>query len=215
MGALLASAAAPWAAATVPAAPDGEAITAPSGAELRFVDTVRDVPGPAGVTWRYRFIMPDLASLVPVTTGDATGDLTEEDMAELDSLGLDISLRPGTAVKVDPLAESELVDPEDLDLPDFRPEDFVFAEDEFDAPLAVPADPDILLQDPVHADIAWICENWVLPRVAADTAPRPAQIIISVSDRPTEFGAVDIEAVQLFEAFSISDDGRHCIWEPW
>ena len=80
--------------------------------------------------------------------------------------------------------------------------------------VMVPAEPDLLLQDPVHADIVWLCENWVLPRLKAPS-PLPAQVIISIADRPTQFGAFDPEAVQLFEAFTPTDDRTACIWSPW
>ena len=113
-------------------------------------------------------------------------------MAELDRLGT--GEESGEAF--DELAESELVSPEELHLP-----------------MAVPADPDILLQDPVHADIVWLCEHWVLPRLPA-SGPRPAQIIISLADRPTVFGTYDLEAVQLFEAFSVTPDGETCESRP-
>ena len=181
-------------------------IEVPSGAEVWPLDMIDDAPGVAGLTYRYRFVMPSLADLVPATEGPVTEDLTPEDMAELDALGSDVPL---------PLwdgAEGELIDPEDLDLGEV----FVVpgTEEEADRIPSVPADPNILLQDPVHADIVWLCENWVLPRLAAP-APVPAQVIISLSDRPVSFGSIDPDAVQLFEAFSLSDDRKHCIWEPW
>ncbi len=181
------------AAGAAPAAADAGPIRLPSGAEARLQDVIDDVPGPAGVTWRYRFVMPSLATMVPSTTGEASEELTPEDMAELDRLGTEIEGGDPSGG----LDESELVSPEELDLP-----------------MAVPADPDILLQDPVHDDIVWLCEHWVLPRLPAGEAP-PGQIIISLADRPTVFGAFDLEAVQLFEAFSVAPDGKRCVWEPW
>lgn len=184
----------------------GPLIPVPSGAEVWWLDMIDDAPGVAGLTYRYRFVMPELAKLVPATTGLATEELTEEDMAELDALGSEVALPPAGD------AEAELIDPADLDLGEV----FVVpgTEAAADQAPALPADPDILLQDPVHADIVWLCENWVLPRLAAP-APLPAQIVISLSDRPVVFGAIDPEAVQLFEAFSPSEDRKTCIWEPW
>lgn len=182
-------------------------IPVPSGAEVWWLDMIDDAPGVSGLTYRYRFVMPALAQMVPATTGPATEELTPEDMAELDALGSEVALPPPAEG-----AEAELIDPEDLDLGEV----FVVPGTEAAADMApaVPADPDILLQDPVHADIVWLCENWVLPRLAPP-APLPAQIVISLSDRPVAFGAIDADAVQIFEAFSPSDDRKSCIWEPW
>ena len=189
-----------------PSAATGPLIPVPSGAEVWWQDMIDDAPGVAGLTFRYRFVMPRLAELVPATAGPATEELTPEDMAELDALGGEVTL---PAVQD---AEAELIDPEDLDLGEV----FVVpgTEEAADIAPALPADPDILLQDPVHADIVWLCENWVLPRLA-EPAPLPAQIIISISDRPVAFGTVAPDAVQLFEAFSPSEDRKTCIWEPW
>ncbi len=39
----------------------------------------------------------------------------------------------------------------------------------------------------------------------------PAQIFISISDRPVEFGTKDPDAAQVFEAYR-PEDGT-CIWE--
>jgi len=202
-------------------AAEGPAVPVPSGERVYWLDTIHDAPGVAGLTYRYRFVMPRLAEVVPMTTGPAEGLLTPEDAAELDELSGNgpVQAEDGSMMDAAPKdlglgtegEESELVDIEDLDLPDL-----VFAEaDEAaaDAPM-IPAEPEVLLQDPVHADIVWLCENWVLPRLAAPS-PLPAQVIISLSDRPTSFGAFDPEAVQLFEAFTPSPDRKSCIWSPW
>lgn len=181
-------------------------IAVPSGAEVWPLDMIDDAPGVAGLTYRYRFVMPSLAQRVPASAGPAGEELTPEDMAELDALGSDVPLPPWDG------AEGELIDPEDLDLGEV----FVMpgTEEEADRGPSVPADPNILLQDPVHADIVWLCENWVLPRLA-EPAPLPAQVVISLSDRPVPFGSIDPDALQLFEAFSLSKDRTRCIWEPW
>ncbi|AXC51152.1 hypothetical protein DRW48_07815 [Paracoccus suum] len=211
------------AAAQAPLPTTSEEISVPSGHKARWLDTVNDVPGPAGLTYRYRFVMPDLAKLVPATDGPAGEELTEEDMAELDGLGsapatpgqmMDMApIDGGSGTEVGELGEAELVDPEDLDLPDFRPEDFAEgAEADADQPGALPPDPDLLLQDPVHGDIVWLCDNWVLPRL--DPAkPLPGQVVISLADRPTTFGEADLQAIQLFEAFAIAPDRKSCIWQ--
>lgn len=200
------------------AAAEGPSIPVPSGERVYWLDVVRDAPGVAGLTYRYRFVMPDLAGIVPSTSGPAEGMLTEEDAAELDALSGDGPVLGPDGSMIEPdgdavwsaEAEAELVDIEDLDLPDFVPGGNEAAADSF----MVPAEPDILLQDPMHADIVWLCENWVLPRLV-EPSPLPGQIVISLADRPTEFGAFDPEAVQLFEAFTPSADRKTCVWSPW
>jgi hypothetical protein len=53
-------------------------------------------------------------------------------------------------------------------------------------------------------DMAWLCQNYALPRVPSP-GPQPAQIIISLSDRPTVFGEAAPDATQFFEAYSLVD----------
>ncbi|WP_300519090.1 DUF6497 family protein [Aliiroseovarius sp.] len=61
-----------------------------------------------------------------------------------------------------------------------------------------------------EADMAHLCEDFALPRLAGEEPP-PAQIIISLADRPLDFGLADPEATQFFEAFR--PDHGSCIWE--
>lgn len=61
-----------------------------------------------------------------------------------------------------------------------------------------------------QADMQVLCDTFALPRIP-NTGPQPAQIIISLSDRPTEFGVPDPEATQYFESYGIADGA--CIWE--
>ncbi len=61
-------------------------------------------------------------------------------------------------------------------------------------------------------DMQALCDHFALPRIPA-IGPVPAQIVISLSDRPVEFGLPDPEATQFFEAYRI-EDGT-CIWEPF
>lgn len=61
-------------------------------------------------------------------------------------------------------------------------------------------------------DMAHLCDSFALPRLSA-TGPRPAQIVISLSDRPVPFGEPDPEATQFFEAYRPGDD--FCVWEPF
>lgn len=79
--------------------------------------------------------------------------------------------------------------------------------------MPLPAAPDILMQDPVHKDIVWLCEHVALPEIAKMT-PRPAQVVISLASAPSEFGTFDPGVVQLFEGFSIPPDRDVCVWEP-
>jgi hypothetical protein len=59
-------------------------------------------------------------------------------------------------------------------------------------------------------DMAALCDNFALPRVAG-TGPAPGQIIISLSDRQVDFGVPNPDATQFFEAFR--PEGDICIWE--
>ena len=79
--------------------------------------------------------------------------------------------------------------------------------------MALPAAPDILMQDPLHRDIVWLCERYALPRLAG-RAPRPTQVVISMASAPSPFGSFDPGIVQLFEGFSIPADRDACVWEP-
>lgn len=191
----------------------------PSGANATLHDIIRDPDGHTGRPWRFRFIMPALAERVPAANGPHEDMITEEDMAELDSLGL-----PGTAgpFSAEGLDSAELVTIEELEAEGAI--DSMTIIDLSDAGLAdlpgdgptLPADPEVLLQDPVHADLVWLCEQVALPALPPIGDPtRPGLIIISLSDRPVEFGEIDMEAVQIFEGFSAADDGRACLWEPW
>jgi len=117
-----------------PAAPAASAdVALPSGRVAVFVDLITDHPGPAGLTFRYRFLAPGIAR---------------------DDIRLDIGS--------------------------------------------------------VAADMDWLCSEFALKNLPA-TGPAPSQIIISMSDRPVEFGAATPDATQFFEAYSILDNT--CVWE--
>jgi Family of unknown function (DUF6497) len=64
--------------------------------------------------------------------------------------------------------------------------------------------------DTAVIDIAALCDSYALPR-AAEAAPVPDQIIISLADRVVPFGQSDPEATQFFEAYRIADGA--CVWE--
>lgn len=61
-------------------------------------------------------------------------------------------------------------------------------------------------------DMAWLCENFAVPRLPA-TGPIPSQVIISLADRAVPFGEAAPDVTQFFEAYSI--DGGRCVWEPF
>jgi hypothetical protein len=61
-----------------------------------------------------------------------------------------------------------------------------------------------------QADMQALCDGFALDRVPV-TGPQPGQIVISLADRPVEFGAANPEATQFFEAYSIIDGA--CVWE--
>lgn len=61
-------------------------------------------------------------------------------------------------------------------------------------------------------DMAHLCRTYALPRLP-EIGPIPAQVVISLADRPVAFGEPAPEAIQFFEAFSI--EGDDCIWEAF
>ncbi len=63
------------------------------------------------------------------------------------------------------------------------------------------------------ADMDALCNDFALPRIDTRTGPQPAQIVVSLSDRPVEFGAMTPEATQFFEAYAIEDGA--CVWEAF
>lgn len=63
------------------------------------------------------------------------------------------------------------------------------------------------------ADMDHLCATYALPRIDTITGPRPAEVVISLSDRPVEFGVITPEATQFFEAYSIQDGT--CVWEAF
>lgn len=61
-------------------------------------------------------------------------------------------------------------------------------------------------------DMDHLCETFALPRLS-EMGQRPAQIVISLSDRDVTFGTTDPEATQFFEAYR--PEGARCIWEGY
>ncbi|MBU1277966.1 MAG: acetolactate synthase [Alphaproteobacteria bacterium] len=66
----------------------------------------------------------------------------------------------------------------------------------------------------LEADLSALCESYALPRLGE---PMPSIIVISLSERPTEFGAPDPEVAQVFEAYrpAETDAGAACEWEAF
>ena len=64
--------------------------------------------------------------------------------------------------------------------------------------------------DELEADMHYLCESYALERIS-NIGPQPSSVMISISDRPVEFGAQDPDVAQVFEAYR-PEDGA-CIWE--
>jgi Family of unknown function (DUF6497) len=75
---------------------------------------------------------------------------------------------------------------------------------------AIARDGGTVAPDVAQEDMLVLCRTYALPRIA-NTGPQPAQVVISLSDRPVEFGVADEGATQFFDAFSIQDGD--CILE--
>ena len=61
-------------------------------------------------------------------------------------------------------------------------------------------------------DIDFLCAQDAVPHVI-EQGLDPARIVVSMSDRPLEFGATDPAATQFFGAYRL-EEGR-CIWEEF
>ena len=66
--------------------------------------------------------------------------------------------------------------------------------------------------DLVQSDFIVLCESQALPMLS-DAGEQVSQVIVSLMDKPLEFGQSDPGTVQYFETFAIRD-GR-CIWEEF
>lgn len=204
-------------------------IEVPSGAEVWLQEVLTDrVPG-MGLVQRYRFVMPSLAELVPPVPQDEMMEdlppemldesgLSAEDQAALDDLGgIAIEGVPEEDAGAFPLPDfTHAPLPSELAAPDATlaaPEDEAAGDLAVTGDMPLPAAPDALMQDPVHRDILWLCQNYVLPR-ARTADPQPSQVVISMGSAPSEFGVFDPEVVQLFEGFSLPAGRDECVWEP-
>lgn len=217
----------PFLAATVTgyaAADPHEMIDLPSGAQVYLQERLEDSLGDTGLTYRYRYVMPDLATRVPSTTGPAgeyvaaDGDRAPVDI-DLDAMG-ESDGDPGDYI------DDGLVDPEEFDFTPVitLPGTEEAADQAIDQTLSgddderLPAAPTSVFKDPVHDDIIWLCEHRIVPEVvtaSAKGARRPGQIVISMADRESRFGDYDPDVLQIFEAFSLPRDRDICEWRPW
>lgn len=66
--------------------------------------------------------------------------------------------------------------------------------------------------DRVAGDFAWLCSILALPALQR-SGWDASQIVVSIADRSVPFGAIDPDATQFFEGFSIQADA--CQWEPF
>ncbi|MFV0294272.1 MAG: DUF6497 family protein [Paracoccus sp. (in: a-proteobacteria)] len=189
----------------------------PSGQPVYWQETIHGLPGAYGLTYRFRFVAPDLSDLVPDVVSGPMEALTEEEMAALEEIATDEG-DEGASILIEAVDNGLISTTELGRTPVISYQDTEEAADvmigDWDDGSTLPPAPDILVQDPMHDDIVWLCENFVLPRIASP-APRPTEIVISLSDRPTAAGDIESGAVQLFEAFRLPADRDECIWEPF
>lgn len=64
--------------------------------------------------------------------------------------------------------------------------------------------------DVAAKDMLHLCQTLVIPYVAHHDL-HPARVVISLSDRPVQFGDVALDATQFFEAYRLAQST--CIWE--
>ena len=64
--------------------------------------------------------------------------------------------------------------------------------------------------DVTRSDLEYLCNVVALPKLP-NIGPEPSQIVISLADRESEFGVIDADLGQVFEAYSVQ--GATCVWE--
>lgn len=64
----------------------------------------------------------------------------------------------------------------------------------------------------VEGDMGYLCREFVIPQLLLNNET-PETIVISFSDRITEFAQPAPDVTQFFEAFRI--ENNNCIWEPF
>jgi Family of unknown function (DUF6497) len=75
---------------------------------------------------------------------------------------------------------------------------------------AISKDTGTITPDQAGADMMALCKDYALKRIGDTTGPTPAQIIISLSDRPVPFGESHPEATQFFDSYDLVDG--ECVW---
>ena len=63
-----------------------------------------------------------------------------------------------------------------------------------------------------QADLDYLCAEYAVPELSGKDL-KPDQVIISLADRPSDFGVADPDAIQVFEAYSVTNGT--CIWEAF
>lgn len=76
----------------------------------------------------------------------------------------------------------------------------------------MPALADDAVYDKVQGDFAVLCDGTAVPMLDA-AGEEVSQVVVSLMDKPLEFGQSDPGTVQYFEVFTIRE-GR-CIWEEF
>jgi hypothetical protein len=66
--------------------------------------------------------------------------------------------------------------------------------------------------DEVSADLEYLCNADALPRIG-EAAGEGVRIIVSLGDRPSDFGVPSPDVRQVFEAFTV--ESGLCIWEAF
>lgn len=192
----------------VPARADdakGMLIKLPSGAEARWQETLKDATAGQDVTYRFRFVIPDLIQRIP-EPGEAVAPVGQREPIDIDTETAEVvGMTPADT------SEDAVGHTSDSPAPDTETEE---AADGLIGHASARDQADNELADPLHGDVVWLCQNWALPRVSG-TLPRPQQIIVSLSNTEVPFGSYAPDALQLFEAFALPADRDVCEWEPW
>ena len=61
-----------------PAVPDAPVIAVPSGQPIYYIDTISNIPGQNGLTYRFRFVAPEIAP-----GGSMTSEASQDDLLAL------------------------------------------------------------------------------------------------------------------------------------
>ncbi|MDO5641239.1 MAG: DUF6497 family protein [Paracoccus sp. (in: a-proteobacteria)] len=189
-----------------PAPGQGVPVAVPSGQAIFWQDMVAGRAAGGGLSYRFRFIAPGLAYLVPPGPAMPMEELTDEETEPTDDPARNAAQAP-------PI----LLDAPGTGLPAPAVPAPSGAETGPGGPALnaiVPPAPEALLRDPMHDDLHWLCENFALPRIARP-GPRPSEIVISLSDRALDSTGLVPGAVQLFETFTLPPDRDICIWRPY